>query len=47
MKKIAVISYIHGNMQALNTFLNDIKEQKADKIFCLGDYAMASGFIRF
>ena len=41
MKKIAIISDIHGNMQALNTVLNDIKEQKADEIYCLGDYAMA------
>lgn len=41
MKKIAVISDIHGNMQALNTVLNDIKEQQTDEIYCLGDYAMA------
>ncbi|MBQ6516789.1 metallophosphoesterase family protein [bacterium] len=41
MKKFAVISDIHGNMQALNTVLNDIKVQKADEVLCLGDYAMA------
>ena len=39
--KIAVMSDIHGNMQALNAVMNDIKEQKCDKIFVLGDYAMA------
>ena len=41
MKKIAIISDIHGNMQALETVLNDIKKQKTDMIFCLGDYEMA------
>lgn len=39
--KIAVISDIHGNMEALNAVLEDIKENECDKIFCLGDYAMA------
>jgi len=39
--KIAVISDIHGNMEALEAVLSDIKEEKCDKIFCLGDYAMA------
>jgi len=39
--KIAVISDIHGNMEALNAVLEDIKENKCDRIFCLGDYAMA------
>lgn len=39
--KIAVISDIHGNMEALNTVLEDIKINNCDKIFCLGDYAMA------
>ena len=39
--KIAVMSDIHGNMQALNAVFDDIKEQKCDKIFVLGDYAMA------
>ena len=41
MKKIAVVSDIHGNMQALNTVLSDIKAHEIDEIFCLGDYAMA------
>ena len=39
--KIAVISDIHGNMQALNAVLDNIKTEKCDKIFCLGDLAMA------
>ena len=39
--KIAIISDIHGNNEALDAVLKDIKEQKCDKIFCLGDLAMA------
>ena len=39
--KIAVISDIHGNMEALNAVMNDIEEQDCEKIFVLGDYAMA------
>lgn len=39
--KVAVISDIHGNMQALNAVLEDIKLEKCEKIFCLGDLAMA------
>lgn len=39
--KIAVISDIHGNMTALNTVLEDIKSQGCEKVFCLGDLAMA------
>lgn len=40
--KYAVISDIHGNMEALNAVLADIEEvEKADKILCLGDLAMA------
>lgn len=39
--KIAVMSDIHGNMEALEAVLDDIKSQFCDKIFCLGDYAMA------
>ena len=39
--KIAIISDIHGNMQALESILNDIKSQNCDRIFCLGDLAMA------
>ena len=39
--KIAVISDIHGNMQALQAVLKNIKEENCDKIFCLGDLAMS------
>ncbi len=39
--KIAVISDIHGNMQALDAVLEEIKKEKCEKIFCLGDLAMA------
>lgn len=39
--KVAIISDIHGNMQALETLLADIELEKCDKIFCLGDLAMA------
>lgn len=39
--KIALISDIHGNMQALEAVLNDIEKEKCDKIYCLGDLAMA------
>ncbi len=35
--KIAVMSCIHGNYEALNAVLQDIDHQKAEKIFCLGD----------
>ncbi|MCR5262183.1 MAG: metallophosphatase family protein [Candidatus Gastranaerophilales bacterium] len=39
--KIAIISDLHGNDEALTAVLEDIKAQKCDKIFCLGDLAMA------
>lgn len=35
--RIAIISDVHGNLEALKTTLNDIKNRKVDKIFCLGD----------
>ncbi|MGB5900990.1 MAG: metallophosphoesterase family protein, partial [Geitlerinemataceae cyanobacterium] len=35
--KLAVISCIHGNYEALNAVLSDIDAQKADQIYCLGD----------
>ena len=37
MDKIAIISDIHGNLEALNSVLRDIKERKIEKIFCIGD----------
>lgn len=39
--KIAVISDIHGNMQALETVVQDIEKNACDQVFCLGDLAMA------
>ncbi|QKS71143.1 metallophosphoesterase family protein [Paenalkalicoccus suaedae] len=39
MKKIAVISDIHGNMHALQAVLADIKSQYIDEIVVLGDLA--------
>lgn len=35
--KIAVISDIHANYEALKSVINDAKNQKVDKIICLGD----------
>ena len=35
--KIAIISDIHGNLEALKTALIDMKNRKVDKVFCLGD----------
>ena len=36
-KRIAIISDIHGNLEALKSILEDIKEQNIDDIICLGD----------
>lgn len=36
--KIAAISDIHGNIYALMKALEDIDDQKVDKIVCLGDF---------
>lgn len=37
LKKMAVISDVHGNLEALKTVLNDIKKRNIDEIICLGD----------
>ncbi|GIP44638.1 phosphodiesterase [Paenibacillus sp. J45TS6] len=37
MKSYAIITDIHGNASALAAVLEDIKQRKADHIFCLGD----------
>lgn len=37
MERIAIISDIHGNLEALKAVLNDIKSRKIKRIFCLGD----------
>jgi len=39
--KIAVISDVHGNMTALEAVMEDIAKENCEKIFVLGDYAMA------
>ena len=35
--KIALISDIHGNLEALTAVLQDIEEQSVDALYCLGD----------
>ena len=35
--RIAIISDIHGNLEALNTVLEDIRSKGIDKIYCIGD----------
>ncbi|MGD9213119.1 MAG: metallophosphoesterase family protein, partial [Desulfobacteraceae bacterium] len=35
--KIAIISDIHGNMEALSSVLKDIQHYHINPIFCLGD----------
>jgi len=35
--KRAIISDIHGNLEALETVLRHIKDQRVDEVFCLGD----------
>ncbi|NKI22714.1 metallophosphoesterase family protein [Paenibacillus dendritiformis] len=37
MQSIAIISDIHGNLQALEAVLQDVERQGADRIYCLGD----------
>lgn len=37
MEKIAIIGDIHANITALQEILEDIKNRKISKIFCLGD----------
>ena len=39
--RIAVISDIHGNMDALESVLESIRKERCEKIFVLGDIAMA------
>lgn len=37
MDKIAIISDIHGNLEALKTVLKDIEDREINHIYCLGD----------
>ena len=39
--KIAVLSDIHGNFQALESVMKDVEENRCEKVLCLGDLAMA------
>lgn len=35
--RIAIISDIHGNLEALKATLENIEKRNVDKIICLGD----------
>lgn len=35
--KTAIISDIHGNIEALQAVLDDVRSQQVDRVFCLGD----------
>jgi len=37
MRKVAFISDIHSNLEALNAVLEDAKSKKVDEIYCIGD----------
>ena len=37
MNRIAIISDIHGNLEALKAVLKDIKNRNIDEIYCIGD----------
>lgn len=37
LKPIAILSDVHGNLEALNAVLADIERQKVDGAYCLGD----------
>ena len=39
--KIAVISDIHANLVALKAVLEDVRDEKCDTVFCLGDLVLA------
>lgn len=39
--RVGIISDIHGNFHALESVLEDMKLKKCEKVFCLGDLAMA------
>ena len=35
--KRAILSDIHGNLEALEAVLKDVQSKNVDKIYCLGD----------
>ena len=37
MKRLAIITDIHGNIEGLNAILKDIENKNIDEIICLGD----------
>lgn len=37
MERIAIISDIHSNLEALKSVLEDIKKRNINRVFCLGD----------
>lgn len=39
--KVAVLYDIHGNFQALESVMEDVKANNCEQVFCLGDLAMA------
>ncbi len=39
--RIAVLSDLHGNAQALEAVMGDVVEQQCEHVFCLGDIALA------
>ena len=39
--RIAVLSDLHANAQALEAVMNDVMEQGCEHVFCLGDIALA------
>ena len=43
--RIAIISDIHGNLEALKETLRDIKTRKVDKIICLGDIIAKGAYL--
>ena len=44
MKKIALVSDIHGNYRALEAFLDFLADHPVDGIICLGDYVTDSPY---
>lgn len=44
MKRLALISDVHGNYKALEAFLEYIEEHPVDGIICLGDYVTDSPY---
>jgi len=44
--KIGIISDIHGNIEALDNVLKELKNNKVEKIICLGDLIRRSCKVR-